>query len=91
ATIFRSINPQAGPDKMAAFIRAYLPGAKLDEATVTKLYNNYAIQRFDLADRGYIARLHPLELWLVAYLREHPQATLAQVNQDSAAERQAVY
>ncbi|MFX7832935.1 hypothetical protein ABTK53_19500, partial [Acinetobacter baumannii] len=53
ATIFRSINPQAGPDKMAAFIRAYLPGAKLDEATVTKLYNNYAIQRFDLADRGY--------------------------------------
>lgn len=91
ATIFRSIDPQAGPDKMAAFIRAYLPGAKLDETTVTKLYNNYSDQRFDLADRGYIARLHPLELWLVAYLREHPQATLAQVNQASATERLAVY
>jgi len=91
ATIFRSIDPQAGPDKMAAFIRAYLPGAKLDEATVTKLYSKYSIQSFDLADRGYIARLHPLELWLVAYLREHPQATLAQVNEASATERLAVY
>ncbi|WP_163616276.1 hypothetical protein, partial [Klebsiella pneumoniae] len=49
------------------------------------------VQRFDLADRGYIAKLHPLELWLVAYLRTHPQATLAQVNEASADERLSVY
>jgi membrane peptidoglycan carboxypeptidase len=91
ATIFRSIDPQAGPDKLAAFIRTYLPGARLDEATLARLYSNYSVQRFDLADRGYIARLHPLELWLVAYLREHPQATLAQINEASTAERLAVY
>ncbi|WP_439891222.1 transglycosylase domain-containing protein [Ralstonia sp. 25C] len=91
ATIFRSIDPEAGPGKLAAFIRSYLPGAKLDEAALTKLYVNYSVQRFDLADRGYIAKLHPLELWLVAYLRTHPQATLAQVNQASADERLAVY
>lgn len=91
ATIFRSIDPQAGPEKLAAFIRTYLPGTKLDEAAIAKLYNNYSVQRFDLADRGYIARLHPLELWLVAYLRAHPQATLSQVNEASATERLAVY
>ncbi|ATG19883.1 glycosyl transferase family 51 [Ralstonia pickettii] len=91
ATIFRSIDPQAGPDKLAAFLRTYLAGTKLDDAAITKLYNNYSVQRFDLADRGYIARLHPLELWLVAYLREHPQATLSQVNEASATERLAVY
>jgi membrane peptidoglycan carboxypeptidase len=91
ATLFRSLDPQAGPDQMAAFIQAYLPGAKLDAPTVAKLYNTYSVQRFDLADRGYIAHLHPLELWLVAYLRQHPEATLAQVNQASAAERIAVY
>ncbi|MHC6075298.1 transglycosylase domain-containing protein [Ralstonia solanacearum] len=91
ATIFRSIDPQAGPDKLAAFIQNHLPGTKLDAPTLAKLYGNYSPQRFDLADRGYIARLHPLELWLVAYLRAHPQATLAQVNQASTAERLAVY
>jgi len=91
ATIFRSIDPEAGPGKLAAFIRSYLPGAKLDEATLAKLYEKYSVQRFDLADRGYIARLHPLELWLVAYLRTHPQATLTQVNEASADERLAVY
>ncbi|MCO5398800.1 transglycosylase domain-containing protein [Ralstonia soli] len=91
ATIFRSIDPEAGPGKLAAFIRAYLPGTKLDESELTSLYEKYSVQRFDLADRGYIARLHPLELWLVAYLRSHPQATLAQVNEASADERLAVY
>ena len=91
ATIFRSIDPEAGPGKLAAFIRTYLPGAKLDETALTNLYEKYSVQRFDLADRGYIARLHPLELWLVAYLRTHPKATLAQVNEASAAERLAVY
>lgn len=91
ATLFRTLDPQAGPDKLAAFIRAYLPEAGLDASAVAKLYDKYGPQRFDLADRGYIARLHPLELWLVAYLRQHPQATLAQVNQASAAERIEVY
>ncbi|AMP37701.1 transglycosylase domain-containing protein [Ralstonia solanacearum] len=91
ATLFRTLDPQAGPDKLAAFIRAYLPEARLDAPALAKLYNSYSPQRFDLADRGYIARLHPLELWLVAYLRQHPQATLAQVNQASAAERIEVY
>jgi membrane peptidoglycan carboxypeptidase len=91
ATIFRSINPRAGPDKLEAFIQTYLPDSDLDAPTLAKLYNSYSQQRFDLADRGYIARLHPLELWLVGYLREHPQATLAQVNQASTAERLAVY
>ncbi|PLC40974.1 glycosyl transferase family 51 [Ralstonia pickettii] len=91
ATIYRSIDPEAGPGKLAAFIRSYLPGAKLDEAELTNLYEKYSVQRFDLADRGYIAKLHPLELWLVAHLRTHPQATLAQVNEASADERLSVY
>jgi membrane peptidoglycan carboxypeptidase len=35
--------------------------------------------------------VHPLELWLVRYLRAHPDATLAQVLEASAAERQEAY
>ena len=44
-----------------------------------------------LADRGYVARVHPLELWLVGYLRRHPGATLSEVPDASASERQEVY
>jgi membrane peptidoglycan carboxypeptidase len=35
--------------------------------------------------------VHPLELWLVGYLRKHPNASQSQVMQASRAERQAVY
>jgi membrane peptidoglycan carboxypeptidase len=35
--------------------------------------------------------VHPLELWLVAYLRMHPDVTLAQIVEASKAERQEVY
>jgi len=35
--------------------------------------------------------VHPLELWLVGYLRNHPGASQTQVMQASVAERQAVY
>jgi hypothetical protein len=44
-----------------------------------------------LADRGYVARVHPLELWVVSYLRRHPGAAMGQVVRASSAERQAVY
>ena len=42
-------------------------------------------------DRGYIARVHPLELWLLDYLRAHPGASLADTLRASADERQEVY
>jgi len=35
--------------------------------------------------------VHPLELWLVAYLRQHPNAVLSEVLSASTAERQTVY
>ncbi len=44
-----------------------------------------------LTDRGFVAGVHPLELWVVAYLRANPGATYAQVVQASAEQRQEVY
>ena len=38
-----------------------------------------------------MAGVHPLELWLLGYLQDHPQATQAQVMEASVGERQAVY
>lgn len=36
------------------------------------LYATYVNDRFSLADRGFLAAVHPLELWLVTYLQGHP-------------------
>jgi membrane peptidoglycan carboxypeptidase len=76
---------------MRDFLAARAPGMHLDDATVDKLYQKYGIDKFSLSDRGYLAGVHPLELWLVAYLHEHPKASRGEMLQASTAERQAVY
>jgi hypothetical protein len=61
------------------------------EQNIDKLYARNGLEAYDLADRGYVARIHPLQLWLAAYLQNKPDATWADVVKDSAEERQAVY
>jgi membrane peptidoglycan carboxypeptidase len=91
AVVFRSVRPAAGLAEFGSFLRHRLPGAHLDEDEISRLYAAYGPDKFNLHDRGYIARLHPLELWLVAYLQEHPKAPRSAVVAASAGERQEVY
>jgi len=91
AAIFRTIAPEAEPAQFATFVNTYLPSAGMSEETLAKLYDEYSPERFDLPDRGYLAGVHPLELWTVGYLRKHPDATLAQTFAASTVERQEVY
>jgi membrane peptidoglycan carboxypeptidase len=46
---------------------------------------------FNLNDRGYLASINPLEIWLVEYLERNPGATLGEIFDASAAARQEVY
>ena len=92
AAIFRSIEPDAPIDAFTGFINDHLPDAlEPTAARLGKLYAQFDSRQMSLADRGYLAGVHPLELWLVGYLRSHPGASQKQVMQASAAERQAVY
>ncbi len=91
ATIFRSIDPDAGDGAFSAFLGKHLAEDKPNEAETKILYEKYAAEKFSLADRGYIVGVHPLELWVVRFLRAHPGATEAQVLEASSDERQAVY
>jgi membrane peptidoglycan carboxypeptidase len=90
AAIFRTVAPEAGPGQFVQFAHTYLASAPGRDA-LDKLYEAYAPARFDLPDRGYLAGVHPLELWMVGYLRQHPDATFAQAVEASAGERQEVY
>ena len=91
ATIYRSIDPKADLGGFHAFIGRNLPDAEIADATLERLFEQYSPDNYNLADRGYIAGVHPLELWLVAFLRRHPGSTLAQAIDASADERQQVY
>jgi membrane peptidoglycan carboxypeptidase len=91
AAVFRLIEPEASVGDFEAFLRRNLPDAQVADATIPRLYADYAIERHDLADRGYIVGVHPLELWLVGFLRAQPAATLQAVIDASRDQRQTVY
>ena len=92
AAIHRTIAPEASLSDFKAFVRAHQPQDKEEsEQRLDRLYEQYSPAVMSLADRGYVAGVHPLELWLLGYLQDHPQATQAQVMEASVGERQAVY
>ena len=93
AVIYRSVRPQAGLDQFTAFLKVHLPAAELakgknDPAT---LYEKYGPDKFNLSDRGYLAHVHPLELWLLNYREQHPGAKWNELASRSASVRQDVY
>ena len=92
AAIHRTLWPDAPLAQFSVFVTDNLPeGLDPAEPRLAKLYAQYAPAQMSLADRGYVAGVHPLELWLVSYLRQHPGASQTQVMQASSQERQAVY
>lgn len=94
ATVLRSVAPDGSQGWFEAQMRAQLKGTPaqwLTDDDLAQLYTKYSIDRFNLNDRGYIASVHPLELWTANYLREHPDATLDQVEQASRDVRKTAY
>ena len=92
AAIHRTLWPEAPLAQFTAFVKDNLSeGLDPAEVRLAKLYAQYAPAQMSLADRGYVAGVHPLELWLVGFLRQHPGASQTQVMRASSAERQAVY
>jgi membrane peptidoglycan carboxypeptidase len=91
AVVFRTARPKAGVEEMREFIRRRLPGETLSAPLLEQLYRAYDPAKFGVNDRGYLAGIHPLELWLVAYLQEHPDATRAEIAEAAGTARQEAY
>lgn len=91
AAAFATLEPQADESALAAFIARHLPDSKLDAKDIARLHDTHSAAKMSLADRGYVARVHPLELVVARLLRQQPGATLSQVIAGSAEERQASY
>lgn len=91
AAVHRYLMPHADEATFAAFLSHNLPKEKLTNTRISELYKRYGPGAYSLPDQGYIARVHPLELWLLGYLIEQPQATFNEAVAASRDERQEVY
>jgi membrane peptidoglycan carboxypeptidase len=91
AVVFLSVRPDSSRQELGAFLHRYLPHEAISDDDLWDLYDKYDPQKFSLEDRGYLAGIHPLELWLVNYLQDHPNASREEVTAASAEVRQEVY
>ncbi|MCY1504121.1 Transglycosylase [compost metagenome] len=91
AAVHRYLMPEVDEETFGAFVNAHLPHEKIGPKRIHELYVKYGPGAFDLPDQGYIARVHPLELWLLGYLLQHPDASFSDAAIASEYERQEVY
>ena len=91
AVMFRYVRPTGTLEQMTDFIQQTVPNKSVSPSLFEKWYNEFAPGKFNLQDQGFLAHIHPLELWLVAHLQAHPKATISEALQSSKEERQIVY
>ena len=91
ANAVRSIEPNAPLERFNTVMRENLSGEGLSDRQLKNLYDQYDPGKWSLPDRGYMAGVHPLELWLVGFLHQTPGATQSQVVAASRDQRQEVY
>ncbi|WP_434766603.1 transglycosylase domain-containing protein [Pseudomonas triticicola] len=95
AAVHRYLLPEASQEDFNRFLRSHLKGTKLNEKLtderLIRLYDSYGPGSYDLPDQGFIAKVHPLDLWMIGYLLHHPEATFSEIVKASHFERQEVY
>ncbi len=91
AAAYRTVQPKADFQAFSAFINRWSASKVSGDIAMRKLYETYAPDRLNLADRSYISRIHPLELWLAGYLYERPEADWKSIVAAGADVRQESY
>jgi membrane peptidoglycan carboxypeptidase len=91
AVAFRSARPEASLNEFAAFLEARLPSHRLSREEVGRLYQSPLPGSPSLADRAFVAAVHPLELWLMSYLNTNPEASRTEILRASRNARLEAY
>jgi membrane peptidoglycan carboxypeptidase len=89
--IHRHLFPQADVKSYIDFIRAQLPATTLSNKQLANMYEKYKPGAYSLQDFGYLASIHPLELWIIGYLQQPGEPTLKDAITKSEQTRQDVY
>ncbi len=92
SAVFRYLEPQAEFETYVDALRAHVPAStSLSQETLESLYQTHAPGAYSLNDRGYIAHIHPLELWVVKTLRDAPETDLKTLYESGTGIRLEVY
>jgi membrane peptidoglycan carboxypeptidase len=91
AAAYLYLEPKADSAAFSVFMREQLGDSSYPLKTLSQLRKQHQEENLNLADLGYVAGVHPLELWLVGYLRSHPGAAWSQVKAASRAQIQETY
>ncbi|HTT13032.1 MAG TPA: transglycosylase domain-containing protein [Burkholderiaceae bacterium] len=91
ANVFAVLEPEGSVDDLAEFLARRIEREVPLPAAVKALHDRQSNARGALGDHALVAGVHPLELWLVGYLRHHPGATLSEANAASQAQRYDAY
>ena len=85
----RSVVPGITADEFARVLNVHGFAQTAEQAAA--LYEKVDPEPFGWHDRGYLARVHPLELWYLSHYFVEPQATWTDVVRASELERQEAY
>jgi membrane peptidoglycan carboxypeptidase len=91
AWAYRAVMPEARLEEFGEFLRRHSVEPAPSDARIAELYDESDPTGFSISDRGYLAGVHPLELWLAAYLGRHPDASQQEVLDASGLVRLEVY
>lgn len=91
AWAYRTVVGDGTREELRYVLQTYDPDASFSEETVEDLFRRADTTPHGLADLGYLASIHPLELWVAKYLIQNPEATGAELIVASEDERQEVY
>ena len=91
-SVFRYLEPQADFETYVNALHTHVPAsASLSPKVLEALYKTHAPDAYNLADRGYVTQIHPLELWVVKTLRDQPTADLKALYDQGTEVRREVY
>jgi hypothetical protein len=89
--VHRHLFPDADEATYIGFIRKQLPAGKLTNGQLSAMYVKYKPGAYNIKDMGYLASLHPLELWLLDYLQQPGEKSLKDAIGRSEGVRREVY
>ncbi len=92
SAVFRYLQPEIDFETYVSILHTQIPAStSLSRKTLDTLYRAHAPDAYTLTDRGYIAQIHPLELWVVKTLHAAPETDLKTLYESGIGVRLEVY
>jgi len=91
AALFRFVSPDMKLNDFKKRLQNHMSDIQLKKTDINRLYFKYDPQKRSLSDFAHLVGIHPLELWLAAYLCHHPNADYEAVYRKSKSVRLEAY